>query len=115
MNQPIFDKDEKEILGYLAKDSISWKAQTIFGYIIARTETKQEATTLIHKQGLNYLKGVWQYYDKDDYDWYPCVIQSASETLVSVARTNAMGYQEPETYKVVLLKNPDENMLIKNS
>lgn len=114
MNQPIFDDDEKEALGYLAKDSISWKAQTVFGYVITRTETEDEAIAVIRKQGLTYLKGVWQYYDKDDHDWYPCIIQSASETLVKVTRTNAMGYQEPDTFKVVLLKNPDENSLIKN-
>lgn len=115
MNQPIYDEDEKDILGYLIKDLGTWKAQTVFGYTIGRTETKDEALAIIKARGGNYLKGVWQYYDKDDHDWFPCVITKASEALVTVARTNVMGYQEPDIYKLVTLKQPDENILIKNS
>ncbi len=115
MKHPIYDEDEKDILGYIVKEFNSWKAQTVFGYTIARAETEKEATTLLQTQGPSYLKGVWQYYDKDDHDWHPCIIQSASEMLVSVVHTNAMGVQDPNTYKRVVLKQPDENTLIKNS
>ncbi len=115
MNKPIYDEEEKDILGYLVKEFNSWQAQTVFGYTIGRAETETEAVAIIRKQGKDYLKGVWQYYDKDDHDWFPCIIENASEVLVTVVRTNAMGYQEPEHYKHVVLKQPDENILIKNS
>ena len=114
MRQPIYDEDKKEIIGYLVKDHSSWDAQTIFGYTITRAETEAAAVAALHNQGRNYLKGVWQYYDKDEHEWHPCTIQSASETLVTVVRTNPMGYQTPESYKLVILKHPDENSLIKN-
>lgn len=115
MSQPIYDEDEKEILGYLIKELSTWKAQTVFGYTIGRAETKNEALAIIKSQGRNYLKGVWQYYDKDDHTWHNCIIKSASKDFVTINRTNAMGYQEPDNYKLITLKHPDENTLIKSS
>lgn len=115
MKKAIYDEDHEKTLGYLVKGSTSWEAQTIFGYIIERSETEEAATKVLQKQGANYLKGTWQYYDKEERDWFPCIIKHATETQVTVIRTNPMGYQEPEIYKLVLLKNPDENSLIKSN
>lgn len=112
---PIYSEEEHEFLGNLVKDSTSWLAQTIFGYTMARTDTKEEALEIIRTKGLSYLMGTWQYYDKDDHDWFPCVIQEAGEHKVTVIRTNILGYQDPDDYKRVILKDPDENLLIKNS
>lgn len=113
--RPVYHEDDDHLLGYVAKDATSWQAQTIFGYIIARTTTEQEAEKALFEMGRTYLKGVWQYYDKDDHDWFPCVIKDAYEHKVTVIRTNFLGYQEPEVFKLVILENPDENTLIKSS
>lgn len=111
----IYREDDDEFLGYVTKDATSWLAQTIFGYTIERTDSRQAAEAVVRERGLGYLMGVWQYYDKDDRAWCPCVIQEANEHRVTVIRTNAMGYQEPDSYKKVILVNPTENTLIKSS
>lgn len=113
MKIPIYREDDEEFLGNLVKDATSWQVQTIFGYTIARTETQEEAEKLLRTQGLGSLLGVWQYYDKDEGQWFPCVIQEAYEHKVIIQRTNAMGYIDPDDFKRVVLKDPDENSLIK--
>lgn len=115
MKQALYRKDDNEFLGYITKDAVSWEAQTIFGYTIAKTETEEEATKLLQEKGMSFLTGVWQYYDKDDSDWFPCVIKEASENQVIVIRTNYMGYQDPDDFKFVTIKHPSENTLIKSS
>lgn len=115
MKEPIYHEDDKELLGVLVDSNGSWQAQTVFGYAIARFSTRDEAETFIHEQGRGFLKGTWQYYDKDDHDWFACIIKEATEHSVTVIRTNSQGYQEPDLYKRVILKNPDENSLVKSS
>jgi hypothetical protein len=115
MKTPIYREDDKEFLGFVAHENGSWLAQTIFGYTIARTSTEKEAEAMVREKGLGFLTGVWSYFDKEDQDWFPCVIQEASEHRVTIIRTNEMGYQESDTYKRLILKNPKENVLIKNS
>lgn len=112
---PLYHPDTHEFLGILAKDTTGWTAQTIFGYTIARTTTRNDAEVIIREQGLMYLMGIWQYYDKDDHDWFPCVIKEAYEHKVTVIRTNAMGVQDADSYKYVILNNPTEQTLIKSS
>lgn len=111
----IYRKDDDEFLGYVTKDATSWLAQTIFGATIERTASRESAEAVVRERGLGFLMGIWQYFDKADRAWYPCVIQEANEHRVTVIRTNAMGYQEPDTYKKVTLLNPTENTLIKSS
>ncbi len=115
MKTAIYDKENKEFIGYVVKDANSWLAATIFGYVIERLETSEAAEQVIHEQGRTYLKGMWQYLDPDDRDWHPCIIKDANEQLVTVIRTNALGYQTPEDYKLVVLKKPNDNILIKSS
>jgi hypothetical protein len=115
MKTPLYREDDKEFLGFITEENGSWVAQTIFGYPIARVATQKEAEATVREKGLGFLMGVWQYFDKDDQEWFPCVIQEASEHRVTVVRTNEMGYQDAETYKLVMLKEPKENILIKNT
>lgn len=112
---PIYNPDDDTFLGYVAEDRSGWKAETIFGYIIARTETEKDAERIIRDQGATYLKGVWQYYDKEDQDWFPCVIKQAYDQKVIVNRTTPLGYQDHKGYKQVIIENPTENDLIKSS
>lgn len=112
---PLYHSDTHELLGYVTKDSSSWQAQTIFGYTIERTHTKEEAEKVLRERGLSYLMGVWQYYDKSDHEWHTCVIQEAYETMVKVNRTNAMGYQDPDDRKMYVVERPSETNLIKVS
>ncbi len=111
----LYRPDDNEFLGYVVEDSTGWQAQTIFGYLVERTLTRQEAEAVLRERGLTFLKGIWQYYDKDDGDWFPCVIKDANKHRVTVIRTNRMGSQNPDDYKLVVLNDPTENVLIKSS
>ena len=104
---PIHHEETKELLGYVAKDTTGWQAQTIFGYPIERVLSETDAEAILREKGLSYLMGIWQYFDTDDRAWYPCVIKEAMERRVAVIRTNEMGYQDPDTYKLVFLDSPD--------
>lgn len=110
---PIHRKEDNELLGYIAQDVTGWQAQTIFGYGIARTQTRKAAEQVLYDRGLQFLTGVWQYFDKDDQDWHSCVLKEAYEHKVTVIRTNVLGYQDPDDYKQVTIENPSETNLIK--
>jgi hypothetical protein len=69
----------------------------------------------VRERGLSFLMGVWQYLDKDDRDWHACIIKEANPTRVIVIRTNVMGYQDPDDYKLVTLHKPTDETLIKMS
>lgn len=115
MRTALYDDETHEFLGYLVNDNGSWSAQTVFGYTIERTASKEAAEHIIREQGLVYLKGVWQYFDKDEDNWFSCTISGATEHQVTVIRTNELGYQVPELYKMSILKDPDENTLVKSA
>ncbi len=112
---PIYRPEDNELLGYVAHDQTGWQAQTFFGYIIARTETQQDAEAIVRDRGLSFLTGVWQYFDRDDKEWHTCVIKEANQARVVVIRTNAMGYQDPDNYKLVALVGPTDEVLMKMS
>lgn len=114
-NIPIIREDDDELLGYVVQDATSWQAQTFFHYTLSRTTTKEEAESILRNSGLSYLMGTWRYFDKDEKDWFPCVIREAYEKKVIVIRTNEYGIQDPDDYKYVILEHPDENTLIKSS
>ncbi len=109
----VLHEESEEFLGWILKDTTSWVAQTIFGYTIARVETEHDAKKVLDEKGLHYLKGVWQYHDTSDNDWFSCVITNATEHKVTVIRTNELGLQVPEVYKMVTLLSPTENDLVK--
>lgn len=110
---PIIREDDGELLGYVEQDTAGWSAQTVFGYVFARDTQRQAVEEAVRAQGLSLLQGVWQYFDKDDKEWYPCVLKEAYQRRVVVIRTNAMGYQDPDDYKLVTLINPTETNLVK--
>lgn len=112
---PINRADDHELLGYVVKDQNSWQAQTIFGATIERTTSKEAAEKVLKSRGLAFLGGVWQYLDSSDKEWHTCVIVEAYETQVKVMRTNAMGYEDPDDRKHVIIKHPSETNLIKVS
>lgn len=110
---PIKRLEDDELLGYVVHDQTGWQAQTFFGYVMARTETERDAERVVRERGLTFLTGVWHYFDKDDGDWHACVIKEASPARVTVIRTNEMGYQDPDDYKLVTLAEPTDEVLIK--
>jgi hypothetical protein len=111
---PIHREDDGELLGFVVQDSSSWQAQTIFGYLIERTTNKVAAEAVVRERGLAFLMGVWHYLDKDDDDWHACVLKEAYEHQVTVLRTTAMGYQDPDDYKIVTINDPSETNLVKS-
>jgi hypothetical protein len=112
---PFYGDDDDKFLGFVVRDGTGWRALTIFGYLIAHTATSEAAEAVLREVGATYLKGIWQYYDTDDNDWFYCVIKKAYEQSVVVNRTNALGYQDPEDYKQVEIEMPTETNLIKSS
>ena len=105
---PVNDDDDGDLLGFTVEDSVGWQAQTVFGYPIARASSQGEAAKIIRERSRGFLKGVWQYLDDNEGSWYPCVIKSANELQVTVTRTNAMGFQEINDSKLVIIRNPSE-------
>ena len=111
----LYHEENNEFIGYLVQETTGWLAQTIFGYTIARTTSREDAEAIIREKGLTYLTGIWQYYDKDDHDWFPCVLKEANEHRVTVIRTNVLGYQDPDDYKFYTIDDPTEEKLVKSA
>jgi len=112
---PVYSIDDDALLGFVVSDGTTWQVLTIFGYLISRASTRQQAEEVMQDRGPTFLKGVWQYYDREDREWFDCVIKKAYEQRVIVNRTNSLGYQDPEDYKQVVIENPTENDLIKST
>jgi hypothetical protein len=112
---PMYSEDDDSFLGFIINDGTTWQAVTIFGYLIARTSSLKDAEMVLREEGPTYLKGLWQYFDTDDQDWFPCVIKKAHERMVVLNRTNGLGFQDPEDYKQVVIENPSEINLIKSN
>jgi hypothetical protein len=110
-NIPILRSDDGELLGYVTQETSGWSARTIFGYVLARTDSQSSAESVIRSEALLVLKGPWRYFDADDRDWFPCILKEVHEGRVIVVRTNELGYEDPEHYKRVILKNPTETVL----
>lgn len=111
---PYHRQDDNELLGFIEQGSGDWQAQTIFGYTIARTLSRTQAEAVLRERGLSFLTGTWQYFDSEEQDWFPCILKEASERRVTVIRTSALGYQEPGSYKMVTINNPDDTKLVKS-
>jgi hypothetical protein len=111
---PIRREDDGELLGFISQDNAGWDALTIFSYSIARVDSKEAAERIVREQGLSYLMGVWEYLDNEDHKWHACILKEAYDNRVVVIRTNAMGYQDPDDYKMVTIKNPSEVNLTKS-
>jgi hypothetical protein len=112
---PLYSEDDDKLLGFITSDHNRWQALTLFGYLIADMATRREAEAVLQQAGGTYLQGIWQYYDTEDQDWFYCVIKKAYEQMVIVNRTNALGFQDPEDYKQVVIEDPSETNLVKSS
>ena len=110
---PIIREDDGEMLGCIEQSRKDWTAQTIFGYVFARSDKRDAVEEAVRSQGLIILQGLWQYFDKDDNEWYPCILKEVYENKVTVIRTTPLGYQDPDDYKIVTLADPTETVLIK--
>lgn len=111
---PVYRTSDRELLGYVAHDTTGWQAQTIFGYTIERTTTREDAERVLREQGMTFLAGVWQYFDREDGEWCACVIKEVQEQRVTIRRTTNMGYQDPDNDKIVIIEHPTEQTLIKS-
>ncbi|MES2876155.1 MAG: hypothetical protein V4678_01665 [Patescibacteria group bacterium] len=113
MKIPINRGEDGQLLGYILQEGSAWSARTIFAHVIARVVDKDSAEMVVRNEGLLFLQGMWRYYDEADRDWYPCVIKEAFESRVIVVRTNELGFEDPEHYKRVIIRNPTEATLLK--
>jgi hypothetical protein len=108
---PILRDDDGELLGHVVQEPNGWSARTVFGYVLARTDTQEASEAVVRSEGLLVLKGLWRYFDTDERDWFPCVLKEVYEGKVTVVRTNELGYEDPEHYKRVVIKSPSETTL----
>lgn len=108
---PIIRQDDGELLGYVTKEANGWSARTIFGYVLARSDTEASAESVVRSEGMLVLKTMWRYFDPDERDWFPCILKNVQETKVTVVRVNDLGFEDAEHYKQVILKNPTETDL----
>ena len=115
-NVSIHHHESGELLGFVTQtfDDI-WEAKTIFGYVIERCRSSSGAEKIVREKSGEFVKGIWQYLDKDDQSWHPCVIKNFSQAGVEIVRTNPMGYQDRENYKIVMIESPNESSLAKSS
>lgn len=111
---PITREDDGELLGFVAQDKAGWEAQTIFGYSMMRAEDRVTAENTVRAQGLGYLTGIWEYLDSEDQKWHACILKEVYENRVVIIRTTPMGYQDPDDYKIVTIRNPSEVNLVKS-
>lgn len=114
MKRAIHREDDNELLGFVASSGSGWQAQTLFGYGIDHAETADAAESIVRREGLAYLTGLWQYLDAEDDAWHPCILKEANQQQVTVIRTNFMGYQDPDDFKIVTIKDPSETNLVKS-
>jgi hypothetical protein len=104
--------ESSEILGYVLKESSGWSARTIFGYVLFRAVSEEDARRAVIDKAAGLLAGMWLYFDEADNDWHPCVIKEMYEDRVVVLRTTELGFHSQQTYKIISLHNPDETKLI---
>lgn len=112
-NLPVIHEDTDELLGFVNQESSGWSARTVFGYVIDRTVDESTAERIVRDNGKKILTGTWRYYDDNEHDWFPCVLKEIYENRVVVIRTNELGFQEPKSYKLATLKDPDDTKLQK--
>lgn len=110
---PILDAEDGTLLGFVAQDSNGWVAKLPFGYMMGRATTEGEAETIVRAQAKLMQSGLWQYYDENDGEWYPCILKKVHERRVTVARTNELGYIDVDDDKRVDINDPDETKLVK--
>lgn len=113
--EPVYHHDSEELIGYIVDKGNSFEVLTFFEYKIGLAASHQDAERMLRGSGLSYLMGVWQYYDKEEQDWFPCVIKEAFPQKVIVNRTNSFGYSDPDVFKQVIIEHPSEENLIKSS
>jgi hypothetical protein len=111
---PIIREDDGELLGFVEKAPAGWAAMTIFGYVFARADNQAAVEEAVRSQGLNILQGVWQYFDKKDKAWHPCILKEVYEHKVIIITTNEMGYQDIDTSRRLTIVNPTETTLVKS-
>jgi len=105
--EPIYRKDDQELLGYVSQLGSAWSALTTFGYEFAVVATREEAERLVRRDGLRLLRGTWQYYDRDDHEWHSCVIKKVQFNRVTVMRTTSLGYNDPDHPGFIVINHPD--------
>lgn len=110
---PINRENDGELLGFAVQSGSGWQAETVFGYVFARSSSQSEIEDAVRMQGSRVIQGLWQYLDPDDKEWYPCVLSKVAPLEVTVVRTNDMGLYDQDTIKFVTLRQPNDTMLVK--
>lgn len=75
--EPIHRAHDGELLGSIHATDDGWQARTVFGATIGRAATREEATRIVHDQGLAALAKRWFHRDRRTGEWQVVVLTEA--------------------------------------
>lgn len=107
---PVHRTTDSELVGFIQQTPDGWDALTIFKLPFAHAKTEDDARATVNNKGLETLTGTWQYFDADDQQWCPCVLKEATESQVTVVRTDMFGYQDGSSKQVTLQHPTTQNL-----
>lgn len=98
--------EDFELMGYVRRDGERWAAVTVFGGLLDRHPTEDEARDTVLTCGLSSMVEPWLV--RIDDHWWPCQIQEASPVHVRLWVTT---HAYPEPKRTVQLDHPSADVL----
>lgn len=98
--------EDFELMGYVRRDGERWAAVTVFGGLLDRYPTEDEARHTVQTCGLSSMVEEWLVRIGDH--WWPCQIQEASPAHVRLWVT---AHDYPEPTRAVQLNHPSTDVL----
>lgn len=103
--------EDSELMGYVGRDDAGadgavWAALTVFGGVIGRYPTEDEAHRTVRTCGLSSMAEPWQV--RVDGRWWPCRLQEVWPARVRLWITDR---DYPNSPCAVVLENPSHDVL----
>lgn len=99
-------EEDLELMGYVRPDGQRWAAVTVFGGLLDRYRTEDEARHTVEMCGLSSMAEPWLV--RVDDHWWPCQIQEASPTHVRLWVT---AHDYPAPARTIRLDQPSPDVL----
>ncbi len=107
MNTAEVRRDEDwELMGYVRRDGEQWDALTVFGGLLDRHPSEDEARHTVETRGLSSMAEPWWVRIGDD--WWPCQLQEARPVHV---RLRVTAHDYPGSTPAVELEEPSTDAL----
>lgn len=104
--QPVYRKDDNELLGYLLPTSqpSQWVPATLFSYPLSEACSEDEAIRVLQDIGLDSLLDRWEFFDSEHNEWFACTIVEAAPDRVKITISD---FGHPDLYKARIISQPD--------